>query len=69
MTVSTDEPLWVSEKPKYEGERGGFSKDIRKKRPTLKELQEKKYPFPNIDFLKMLDDVLEKGVIELLESK
>ena len=39
------------------------------KRPTLKELQEKKYPFPDSDFSDMLDDLLEKGVIELPESK
>jgi len=35
----------------------------------LKELQEKKYPFPDSDLSGMLDDLLQNGVIELLESK
>jgi len=35
----------------------------------LEELQEKKYPFPNLDLLEMLDDLLEKGVIELPSLK
>jgi len=45
-----------------------FKETIRK-RPTLKELQEKKYPFPNSDLPGMLDDLLEKGVIQLPEPK
>jgi len=35
----------------------------------LKGLQKKKYPFPDSDLSGMLDDLLEKVVIELLESK
>jgi len=35
----------------------------------LKELQEKKYQFPNSDLSGMLDDLLENGVIQLLEPK
>ena len=42
MTVSTGELVRISGKPKYENKKGGFSKDIGRKRPTLKELQEKK---------------------------
>jgi len=33
----------------------------------LKELKENKYPFRNWDLLVMLDDLLEKGVIQLPE--
>ena len=44
-------------------------KEAGKKRPTLKELQEKKYPFPDSDLSGMLDDLLEKGIIELPLSK
>jgi len=40
-----------------------------KKRPTLKELQEKKYRFPDLDLSGMMDELLEKGIIELPPSK
>jgi len=36
-------------------------KDAGKKRPTLKELQERQYPFPDSDLSGMLDDLLRKG--------
>jgi len=38
-------------------------------RPTLKELEEKKYPFPDSDLLGILHDLLNKGIIQLLEPK
>jgi len=38
-------------------------KDAIRRRPTLKELQEKKYPFPHSNLTGMLDDLLEKGII------
>ncbi|KAH7844624.1 hypothetical protein Vadar_030078 [Vaccinium darrowii] len=41
----------------------------RDKRPTLKELQEKRYPFPNSDEPSMLEDLLEKNVIQLPKCK
>jgi len=44
-------------------------RDAEKMLPTLKELQEKKYIFPNSDLLGMLDDLLEKRIIELSPSK
>jgi len=44
-------------------------KEAGKKRPTLKELQEKKYPFPDSDLLGMWHNLLEKGIIELPSSK
>ena len=44
-------------------------RDAGKKCLTLKELQEKKYPFPDLDLSGMLDDLLEKGIIELPPSK
>jgi len=37
-----------------------------RRRPALKELQEKKYLFPDLNLPGMLDD-LENGVIQLLE--
>jgi len=69
MVVSSGEPIRISGKPKYENKKSGFSKDTGKKRPTLKELQKKKYPFPGSDLLGMLDNLLENGVIKLPQSK
>ncbi|XP_075111836.1 uncharacterized protein LOC142181985 [Nicotiana tabacum] len=40
-----------------------------KRRPTLKELEAKIYPFPNSDVPTILDELLDKKVIDLLESK
>ena len=65
MATSTGEPVRISGKPKYENKKSEFPKDAGKKRPTLKELQEKKYPFPDLDLSGMLDDLLQNGVIEL----
>ena len=47
-------------KPTQENERCRF---------TLKELEEKKYPFPNSDVSNMLENLLHKKVIELLECQ
>ena len=38
-------------------------------RLSLKELEEKKYPFPDSDVPSMLEDLLQKNVIKLLECK
>jgi len=67
MGISTGESVRISRKPKHKNKKGGFSKDTGKKHPTLKELQEKKYPFPNSDLSGMLDDLIENGLIELPE--
>jgi len=56
-------------KPKLGGKKSSLFKVATNKRPTLKEFQEKKYPFPDSDLLGMLDDLLEKRVIELPEPK
>ena len=69
MAASTRELVRISRKPKYENKKSGSAKDTGKKRPTLEELQEKKYPFPDLDLSGMLDDLLQIRVIELPESK
>ena len=56
-------------KPKLEDKKGPSFKDATKKRRTLKELQEKKYPFLYSDLSGMLDNLFEKGVIKLSEPK
>jgi len=52
-----------------EEKRSAPFKNTTTRRPTLKELQEKKYPFLDLDLSGMLDDLLEKGIIQLLEPK
>jgi len=63
MTVTKAEPVRITRKPNSEEKRGMLFKDAMRRRPTLKDLQEKKYLFPDSDLLEMLDDLLEKGVI------
>jgi len=63
-STSTSQPIRIMEKSKLGGKKSPSFKVMTNKRPTLKELQEKKYPFPNSDLSGMLDDLLEKGVIE-----
>jgi len=63
MTIAKAEPVWITRRPNSEGKRSMPFKDTIRKHPTLKELQEKRYPFPDSDLLGMLDDFLEKGVI------
>ncbi|KAA0042867.1 ty3-gypsy retrotransposon protein [Cucumis melo var. makuwa] len=40
-----------------------------KRRPTLRERQKKVYPFPNSDVADMLEQLIEKQLIQLLECK
>ena len=69
MTVTKAKPVRIIGKPNSEAKRGMPFKDTMRRRPTLKELQEKKHPFSNSDLSRMLDDLLEKGVIQLLDPK
>ena len=55
--------LWGN--PKLEDKRGAPFKDAIKRNPLLKELKEKKYLSPYADLSRMLDDLLEKGIIQL----
>jgi len=63
MTVTKTEPVRITGKPNSEEKRSMPFKDTMRRRPTLKELQQKKYSFPDSNLLGMLDDLLEKGVI------
>ena len=49
--------------------RAGPMQEREKRRLTLKEMEEKTYPFPDADVWGMLEDLLEKNVIKLLECK
>ena len=69
MNVTKAKLVRITGKPNFEKKRSMPFKDTMRRLPTLKELQEKKYPFPDSDLLGMLDDLLKKGVIQLLEPK
>ncbi|KAH7858401.1 hypothetical protein Vadar_023399 [Vaccinium darrowii] len=68
--ASTEESMAVSIVPLKVPRRDKKNKENpRDKRPTLKELQEKRYPFPDSDVPSLLEDLLEKNVIQLPECK
>jgi len=66
MSISTAKLVWIIGKPKSKEKRSA-PKDPTRRHTTLKELQEKKYLFPNSSLLRMFDDLLEKGIIQLPE--
>ena len=64
------EPVKISNKENKRMEkRAGPMQKREKRRLTLKEMEEKTYPFPNADVRGMLEDLLEKNVIKLPECK
>ncbi|KAA0031754.1 ty3-gypsy retrotransposon protein [Cucumis melo var. makuwa] len=65
MVVSTTPLKLVSKEKKMKKRQD----EGEKRRPTLKERQEKVYPFPDSDLPDMLDQLLEKQLIQLLECK
>jgi len=69
MFTSISQPVRITGKPKFEDKKSMSFKDATRKRPTIKELQGNKYPFPDSDLSGMLDDLLEKGIIQLPELK
>ncbi|OMO96004.1 hypothetical protein COLO4_15563 [Corchorus olitorius] len=61
-------PLKISKK-KAQDAKSFTNQDKAKGKSTLKERQEKKYPFPDSDVASMLDELLKSKVIELPEMK
>jgi len=66
MSVTTSKLIQISEKQR---EQHPSTRDAGKKCPALKELQEEKYPFPDSDLSRILNDLPEKGIIKLPPSK
>ncbi|KAI5343509.1 hypothetical protein L3X38_011385 [Prunus dulcis] len=54
---------------KREAKRMEPSREVDRRQRTLKDLEEKTYPFPDSDVAGMLEDLLEKKMIELPESR
>ena len=69
MTINTT-PVKISTRDKKnEVKEDGLIQENERRRFTLKELEEKKYPFPDSDVRNMLEDLFQKKVIELPECK
>ncbi|KAM1887823.1 hypothetical protein ACFX13_046022 [Malus domestica] len=66
MTVNTS-PIKISTRGKAIQTEAFRDQEMRRR--TLKELEEKTYPFPDSDVVAMLDDLLDKKVISLPECK
>jgi len=69
IATSIKEPIWISRKPRVEERKGSSLRDKGRNQPMLKDLQENKYPFSDLNLLGMLEDLLEKGMIEFLTPK
>ncbi|KAH7848143.1 hypothetical protein Vadar_034268 [Vaccinium darrowii] len=65
----TTAPVKITAKDKKREVKKEFRPVEKGNRPTLKELQAKKYPFPDSDVPGMLEDLLERKVIQLPECK
>jgi hypothetical protein len=63
------EPVRIFAKEKKEDRTRGPSQERERRRLTLKEMEEKTYPFPDSDVPGMLEDLLEKEIIKLSECK
>ena len=66
---STVESLAITTKPIHYKKSASLPQEKERHRPTLKEMEEKTYPFPNSDVSRMLDYLLEKKIIKLPECK
>ena len=65
----TAEFVRIFTKEKKEERMKGPSQERERRRLTLKEMEEKTYPFLDSDVLGMLEDLLEKEIIKLSECK
>ena len=69
MTVNTTPIKILAQNKKKEVKEIGPTQENKRCWFTLKELEENKYPFPDSDVSSMLEDLLQKKVIELPECK
>jgi len=65
MATFAETPLCILVKSRPKEKKGSPSRDGGRKKPMLKELQEKKYPFSDLDLLRMLDGLLQSRIIKL----
>ena len=62
---TVEESLTITTEPIHYKKNTSLSKEKERRRPTLREMEERTYPFPDSDVSEMLDD-LEKKIIKLL---
>lgn len=68
MTITTAS-LKVPTKPKMKEQMHALIQDKGRRKPTLQEMQDKQYPFPDSDISKMSNHLLQLQLIELSEMK
>jgi len=61
-------PILISGEPELEEKKGSSFRGGGRKRPTLKELQERKYLFPDSNLLGMLEYFPKNGIVKLPPS-
>ena len=69
MTIFKTRPVRITGGPNPEEKRSMPFKDTIRRRLTLEELQGKKYWFPDLNFPRILEDLVAKEAIQLLEPK
>uniref|UniRef100_A0A2N9GU49 Retrotransposon gag domain-containing protein n=1 Tax=Fagus sylvatica TaxID=28930 RepID=A0A2N9GU49_FAGSY len=69
LPIAKHQLVRIFTKEKKEERMKGPSQERERRRLTLKEMEEKTYPFPDSDVPGMLEDLLEKEVIKLPECK
>ena len=69
MTISKAEPVRITRRPNSEEKRSASFKDTIRRCHTLKELQEKNYPFHDLDLAGMLDlaELLTPNTVDIIE--
>ena len=65
MAIAVELVKISSKENKRMEKRAGSMQEREKRRLTLKEMEEKTYPFPDVNVQGMLEDLLEKNVIKL----
>ena len=64
-----EKSLAITTKPIHYKKNTSLPQEKERRQPTLKEMEERTYPFPDSDVSEMLDDLLEKKIIKLPECK
>ena len=66
---TVEESLAITTEPIHYKKNASLPQEKERRQPTLKEMEERIYPFPDSDVSGMLDDLLEKKIIKLSECK
>ena len=64
-----EESFAITTEPIHYKKNTSLPQEKERRQPTLKEMEERTYPFPDSDVSGILDDLLKKKIIKLLECK